>query len=40
MKHSKSTMEHAAHSTDLGEWRTNMDNEAKKHWIRKCSSIC
>ena len=40
MKHSKSTMKHAAHSTDLGEWRTNMDNEAKKHWIRKCSSIC
>ena len=28
------------YSTDLGEWPTNMNNEAKDHWIRKGSSTC
>ena len=31
-------MEHTVHSTDLGEWPPNMNNEAKEHWIRKGSS--
>ena len=31
-------MEHTVHSTGLGEWPPNMNNEAKEHWIRKGSS--
>lgn len=30
-------MEHTLYSTDLGEWLTNMNNEAKGHWLRKDS---
>ena len=37
---SQSTMEHAFCSTDLGGWPTNMNNEAKEHWIRKGSITC
>ena len=33
-------MEHTFYSTDLGEWPTNINNEVKKHWIRKGSSSC
>ena len=33
-------MEHTFHNTDLGEWPTNMNNEAKEHWIRKVLSTC
>ena len=33
-------MEHTFYSTDLVEWPTNMNNEAKGHWIRKDSSTC
>ena len=31
-------MEHTFHITDLGGWPTNINNEAKEHWIRKGSS--
>lgn len=35
-----STMEHTLYSTDLGEWLTNMNKEAKGHWLRKDSKAC
>ena len=37
---SKFANEHTFYSTDLGELRTNMNSEAKEHWIRKGSSTC
>ena len=33
-------MGHTFYSTDMGEWPTNMNNEAKEPCIRKVSSIC
>ena len=27
-------------NTHLDEWPTNINNKAKKHWIRKGSSTC
>lgn len=33
-------MEHTLYSADLGEWLTNMNKEAKGHWLRKDSKAC
>ena len=33
-------MEHSFYGTGLGEWPSNMNYEAKEHWIRKGSSTC
>ena len=33
-------MEHTVNSTDLSEWWTNVNDEAKKHCISEGSSTC
>ena len=33
-------MEHTVYSTNLADWPTNTNNEAKEHKIRKGSSTC